>query len=148
MTYGLARQEDFDAEERIAALLADRWKCGVHRFPRFSPVDYYFHHGERIFAVGELKCRGVTRYARPTVYFAARKWAALELLAGGFACPALFIVQFLDALCYCSLDKIGRVPAEIRGRSDRPGVANDREPMFLLPVEWMVEVPDTVDGLR
>jgi hypothetical protein len=121
-------------EEEVAAKLAGRWGCMMHRTPDYDHVDYFAFREDRCVAVLELKCRDHHRTKFDTVYLSARKYVALLLMGTAQSLAPLFVVQWADALGYVNVATLPPCWLHLAGRRDR-GAENDIEPCFEVPVD-------------
>lgn len=128
-------------EDELAALLEAAWGCNLHRFPHFSPVDWYGERFNALCAVLEAKVRTAASDTYPTVYFALRKQTSLQLVGGGFGVPALFVVRFTDGIRWINANDAGGYPVRIAGRRDR-GRPHDLEPLIEVPIDAMTKLKE------
>jgi hypothetical protein len=60
-------QADFSNEERVAKILAEKWRCEMQRNKPLSAFDYIAHRGGKPTAFVELRRRSVSFHKYPTV---------------------------------------------------------------------------------
>jgi hypothetical protein len=112
-----------------------------HHYAKDDSIDWWLEQGTKCVAVAEMKCRDCLPKTYPTIYLAMRKYIALTIaqLRGP---TGLFIVGFSDGSAYTVRvhDIDTRQKVVVRGRFDRPGVPNDREPCIEVPMSDMTRV--------
>jgi hypothetical protein len=127
---------DREAEQAVADALASAWRCELHEFGRFSPIDRFAVRDGKILAVVEIKCYSIASDRFPTVKFSVRKWLALNLTSAGLGCQAIFVVRFTDGIKWAAVDLIPTRDVAMRGHH-RPRAAHDLEPLIQFPVTTM-----------
>jgi hypothetical protein len=129
------------AEQEMADALAPVWGAQFHHYGRNDSVDWWIEQSQRCVAFAEMKDRKHLPSTYPTVYLAVRKWLALMFveMRGPLG---LFVVRFADMSIWAvnvnDIDPRQRIV--VRGRSDRVGVPNDREPVVEVPMADMRRV--------
>jgi hypothetical protein len=132
--------DDAAVQAEVAQTLGRRWRCDFRPFGLLAPVDWYAVRDERVVAVAEFKRRSTSRTHYPTVFLSVRKWLALQLAGIGLGVPALFVVQFVDQLCYTPVPLRGTV--SIAGGIRRVRARNDVEPVIEIPSGDFLPVAD------
>jgi hypothetical protein len=130
------------ANEALAqSRIESAWKCELHRFAELSPIDWYATRHGRVVAFVELKSRSHPVGKFPTVFLNLRKWTSLMLAQVGHGAPALFAVQWTNALRWVPVASIDASKMTIGGTMRVVKSRGDIEPVILVPVETMREVP-------
>lgn len=129
-------KQDAVTESQVAKELARAWDCTVRSFGGKDHIDYYALRDGLTVAWIELKARQMpsTRYA--TVYFAFRKWIALQLATVGTGIPSFFVVRFEDEIRYIDVAAVDARSMTISGNSRKLGW-NDIEPIIEVPIASM-----------
>jgi len=128
---------DMDAEDKVALILAEKWKCEVQKLPQFYRVDRALTRDSRIEGLVEIKCRlRVRRDKYPTYMLSVSKLGAMDALARAMKIPVFLVVEWEDEIGYIETDGL---LAEIEdfyigGRVDRND-KQDKEPVVYIPIE-------------
>lgn len=141
----LVTPEHSGRENDVCAVLSRAWACELRRFAKLSPIDWYCVRHERVIGLVELKCQNRASTDRPDVFFAFRKWLALNMGCVGSAVGGVFVAAFTDGVFWIPIQQIDATRLVMGGRRDR-GFANDWEPIVLVPVSHMVRVTDSNEG--
>lgn len=128
-------QEDLLNEGTVAEQVERRWGGKVHRFPKFTPIDFWIEKGERVVAVAELKTRKVTTTAYDTIWLSVAKWLALSLTTTALQVKGLFVVKFVDDTRYIPIEEIDTTRVGIGRNKERD--KDTEEPVILVPVKSM-----------
>jgi hypothetical protein len=136
---------DRDGERATARVLEGAWRCSIMPFAMLCPVDFYAVRDARVCAVLELRRRTHAFGRFPTVYLSVRKWLALQMCAAGLAVPALFVVRFVDCLCFVNLTTLDTpIRTSIGGHARIVHKQSDIEPVFHIPLGSFVEIKQKV----
>jgi hypothetical protein len=136
----LTRPSDTKNENDVARTIEKAWGCSVDRSGYFDAWDFYGYKDRRLVFIAELKVRTNASSTYPTVFLSVHKWSRLVAAAAGLGVQGLFIVKFSDKLMYARVRDIDARNHTIAGRTDRPGVANDQEPIIEVPVNEMKQI--------
>ena len=128
-------QEDLLNEGTVAEQIERRWGGKVHRFPMFTPVDFWIEKDKRVVAVAELKTRNITMSTYDTIWLSVAKWTAMTLMATGLQIKALFIVKFVDETRYIPIGEIDTTKVGIGMNNERS--KETEEPVIHVPVKSM-----------
>lgn len=128
-------QEDLLNEGTVAEQIEKQWGGKVHKFPMFTPIDFWIEKDRRVVAVAELKTREVTTAAYDTIWLSVAKWLSLTLAATSLQVKALFIVKFIDETRYVPIGEIDSTRVGI-GRNSVRGKETE-EPVIHVPVKSM-----------
>lgn len=134
-----ATEEDRAHEQEVRTLIEQRWRCEVHSFGPWSPVDWWLSRDGAVVALAEVKSRSHASSTFDSVFLNLRKWLSLTLYAITFERPAFFIVRFTDCVRYIDLRSVG-VRLCVGGCSKRVKGASDIEPVIEVPVADMREL--------
>lgn len=135
----VTRPVDVANERAVADVLERVWQCSMHRYGFMDSLDWWIERRGKTVGYAELKARDVELAYYPTVYLALRKWLALQLAA--LTGPSgLFVVRFTDAMCFANVHDIDARRITVAGRSDRPDMPNDREPIIEVPIATMTVI--------
>lgn len=137
----LERPVDVENENAAATRLEAAWAVKLHRFPRLHSVDWYAERADELVGYVEIKTRTVTADHYPTVYLSMRKYLSLHWLEQATGIAGTFVAGFAcGSLRWIRIRDVDARDVRIAGRSDR-GRPEDREPMILVPIPDMIEVP-------
>jgi len=131
---------DHASEQAVAAMLEQVWRCDLHRYPHFAPVDWYAERDGRLSALVELKTRSHASDRHATVWLNVRKHLALSLGAMHYGVPSLFVVAFTDGVRWIDVSEIDARRPRIGGCSRIVKALTDREPVIDVPVDRMKRV--------
>ena len=135
------KTEADDANEQQAkAIIEKAWKCKLHAYPRFHPIDWYAERHHKLVAHVELKTRSHSSDKYDSVFLNFRKWLALTLASTGAGVPSLFVVQFTDKILYIDVSTVDARRIDVRGTSRIVKAESDIEPVVLVPISEMKEV--------
>lgn len=129
--------EDRKAEDEVAAIIEEQWRCKLNRFGLLCPVDWYALRLERMAGLIELKSRSHASTTYKTVYLNVRKWIALNESSRGLGVPAIFVVRFTDGIRWCSLYNVDATKHKMGGCSKKVKSHTDREPVIEVPIEQL-----------
>jgi hypothetical protein len=139
--FGFQTAADDLAERQTATLLAAAWKCDIHLFGPFNPIDGYAARNGRMMGLVEIKCRSHTSTAYHTVYLSMRKHFSMSLASTLYCVPSYFVVRFADnKIGWLTLDDVDPRYMIIAGHAD-PRAPNDREPVIEVPLVMMRWIP-------
>ncbi len=127
---------DERAEQSVAEVLENAWRCKLVSFGQLAPLDWYAVRDGRMVGLIELKCRTHASGQYPTVYLNLRKWISLMLGSVGMGVPALFVVQFEDEIRHIAASVIDASEIRIGGWAS-PQARADTEPVIEVPVAEM-----------
>jgi hypothetical protein len=137
--------DEHRAREQAAAERLGRWlKLTPHKLEELDRLDWYFTDEQgTIDFIGEIKCRTHRSTTFDTLFISCRKIAAMKNMRL-FGMDPFFAAVFADdVMRVISLDKLLtlKLRAQRDGRTDRDDAPNDLEPMVLVPLDAMREVP-------
>ena len=141
-----SQPEDEAAEQTVAASLEAAWGCRLHRYPQFTPVDWYAERDGRLVGLVELKARQHHAGQYPTVWLNVRKHLALTLGSVCYGVPSVFVVQFTDGVRWVRVDEIDARRPVIGGCRAVVKAATDREPVIEVPVEQLRPLASNTGG--
>jgi hypothetical protein len=131
---------DATNEDRARHQLEIAWKCDLKRFGKLAPIDWFAGRHGRMVGLVELKTRDHAVGSYPTVFLNVRKWLALLLGHIGTGVPALYVVQWTDALRWINVMDIDARKIMIGGTMQIVKATSDIEPVILVPVADMRDV--------
>lgn len=135
-----SNDEDRRNEDEVATMLAAYWKCEIHRFGPFDPIDFYaMRHGH---LVGLIECKARTHTVNdyPTVFLNLRKWLALTLGSAGFGVSAIYVARFADGeVRWINVSHIDSHHSKVKmlGCKRKVKSYTDVEPVILVPIASM-----------
>jgi len=97
-------QADFSNEERLAKILADKWRCEMQRNKPLSAFDYIAHRGGKPTAFVELRRRSISFHKYPTVIVSITKFTSAKTHTDVTGLPCLFVCEWTDEIGYINLD--------------------------------------------
>ena len=97
-------QADFSNEERVAKILADKWRCEMQRNKPLSAFDYIAHRGGKPTAFVELRRRSISFHKHPTVIVSITKFTSAKTHTEVTGLPCLFVCEWTDEIGYINLD--------------------------------------------
>tara|TARA_Y100000289_G_C3862108_1_gene119062 strand:+ start:68 stop:517 length:450 start_codon:yes stop_codon:yes gene_type:complete len=106
MTYSKVyeNQQDKKNEEKLAELLAKKFKCEMLPEPKFSYFDYVAHRNKRPVAMIEMRKRSHEYSKYPTIMMPLQKLTAYHAVKGIMNLPCYFVVQWKDYVGYADFD--------------------------------------------
>jgi hypothetical protein len=127
-------EEDMMNEELVADILREKWRCELHSFGTFAPIDWYAVRDNQMTALIELKSRSHSAQEYPTVFLNVRKWLALTFSSMGLRVPAIFVVKFSDEVRWIDVAKINTENHKMGGTLSKVKSVTDVEPVLEIPV--------------
>jgi hypothetical protein len=138
-----ATKEDDEAEAMVAERIKQSWAWDCRKFGKFTAIDWYAIHKERMVALLELKNRRHKSTDFKTVYLNARKWIALTMGALGHNVPAIFVARFTDGkVLYVPVASIDATQHKMGGTMRIVKAENDWEPVIEVPIANMKALTD------
>lgn len=127
------------AEQEVAQVLEDRWKCKLAKMPIAYHIDWMAIRQDKPVAFMELKCRTNPRQQYPTFMLSLAKWQHGIQMADIANIPFIVSVRWTDGLFYLPVDNDTPFDLGYGGRKDR-GDWQDMEPVVYVPTNIFKEV--------
>lgn len=131
-------RQDNANEESIAKQLAVAWQCEMEKQPKFATFDYIARRDENIMAFVEVRKRSHNINAFPDVYINLKKLLEARLIESATKTQCLFVVQFVDCLAYCRLNKQLQLIKSTAGWKRRN--PHDVEEVALIPIDQFKKI--------
>jgi hypothetical protein len=131
-------RQDYANEQAIAKQLAVSWQCEMEKQPKFATFDYIAKRDKAILAFVEVRKRSHKINAFPDVYINLKKLLEARLLESATDTKCLFVVQFVDCLAYCRLNKKLQLIKSTGGWKRRN--PNDVEEVALIPISQFQKI--------
>lgn len=139
----LETPNDRKREDEIADLISKEWKCEWGSMGIYSPFDKYFMRNNKLVAIAEIKDRkNRSSTSFDTIFLNLDKYFSLLLAEITMKIPSFYIVGLSDGIFYI---KVGTITVSdlntfVKGRVDRPNVANDIRPAIQIPVSLFIKL--------
>ena len=97
-------QEDYDAEQRVADIVAQKWLCEMQRNKKLSPFDFIAHRDGVPRAFIEMRKRHNPMHQYSSVMVSLTKIIAAKQHTEATGLPCFFVVEWTDAIGYVNFD--------------------------------------------
>ena len=106
MTYSKVYENEQDKknEERLAKIVAEKFKCEMIPEPKFSYFDYIAHRNKRPVAMIEMRKRSHEYAKWPTIFMPLQKLTAYHAIKGITNLPSYFIGEYTDYVGWADFD--------------------------------------------
>lgn len=131
------KPDDRRAQIEVGEILSKAWRCVMHRYPQFSPIDWYGERNGKIVCFAELKTRTHGKGEYPTVFLNVRKWLALQIQQIASGVPSFYIVRFTDSIRWIQINDVDASQMRMGGCVRRVKSDCDHEPVIEVPVDVM-----------
>lgn len=141
------KEQDLEAERRIAELICTPRKWGYHKMEKFDPVDFRCTEAEHTRGFLEVRVRNTSFHKWPTVWIAKEKWQSFLSLGQAFNVPVIFAVMFHEGVYAVDAMQYGRYETDYaQGRKNSHATTRktDFEPVVVLELQkfYMVSEND------
>ncbi len=132
--------DDLSREARFAAIIADSFKCQLHKMPIRYGLDFVAVKDGRTIGFVETKIRmnPVERY--PTYMISLGKFMTAEAIMQTTSIPCRLAVMWTDGWGFVKMKMTPDVVVSVGGRRDR-GDDQDVEPVCLIPISNFTVYP-------
>ena len=105
MTHSIyENKEDYDNEQRMADMLAEKWKCRMLRQKKLSQFDFIAYRDNKPLAFLEFRKRNQKFNDYPTMIVSMTKLVAWHSSRAITGLPCFFVVEWKDAIGYTDLE--------------------------------------------
>jgi hypothetical protein len=134
-----ANDTDTRNEAEVAEVLEQAWRCTLHRFARYSPLDYWAERAGRMVGLVEIKQRSHEHDRYATTYLTVRRWLAMRQAELGLGVPARYVVRFTDSIRWVPAAEVDATNVELVGHQVRAEHRHpaEVEPTILIPIASM-----------
>ncbi len=151
---GVENSTDRSNELIIASLLEHLWQCKMEKQPKFSTFDFMALKGDvgsfkdrQIKAFVEIRCLNNRLKQYPYIFINLKKLIEARMIEATTDTACLYVVQFIDVLAYCRLNKKLALIKGCHGWKRRTG-PNDNDELGLIPIkEFKIITDQATDGV-
>ena len=105
MTHSIyENKEDYNNEQRMADMLAEKWKCQMLRQKKLSQFDFIAYRDSKPLAFLEFRKRNQNFNDYPTMIVSMTKLVAWHSSKAITGLPCFFVVEWKDDIGYTDLE--------------------------------------------